>query len=289
MEIAELKNNIENKNIDNSFMIWVVNDTSSRIISDQYIKLISNILNLDVKHIDSVDEIQDDSFIVDDNLYVLDVDEWSDNFEHTNLIVLCKKTKDSRAIVFPKLEEWQVVDYVIPKLLGISRDDINELAIRYNKNFYRFINDMMMISIFNKSEQNFIYRSLLHDKYFNDITNLSIWDLSNSIIKRDISSIKNILSVIDGIDVDPLGLAKVLYSNFKTIASIQMNPNVSYKDLNISEKQFFVIKKYNCWYYTNDELVEILSFLTNIEHMFKYEGINVSELIDYILINILKG
>ena len=289
MNIEELKNSIENKDISNSFMIWKVKDESSYIIANQYYNLIADIFGLEIKYIESINDIQDESFVKDDNLYIINTTEWASKDEHENCIVICNKTKDSRAIELPQLEEWQVIDYCIPKVAGLEKLEIENLISRYNKNFYRFINDIGLISIFNKSEQKFIFEQLNKDDYFLDLSNYKIWDLSNAIIKRDVNSIKNILKVIDFIDVEPLGLAKVLYSNFKTIASIQMNPNITYKDLDISEKQFFVIKKYNCWYYTNEELIEILSLLTNIESLYKYNGITINNLIDYIIINILKG
>ena len=55
----------------------------------------------------------------------------------------------------------------------------------------------------------------------------------------------------------------------------------------MSDKQFFVVKKYNCGYYNRDQLVKIMEVLTNIEYMFKYEELPISMLIDYVVCNIL--
>ena len=66
-------------------------------------------------------------------------------------------------------------------------------------------------------------------------------------------------------------------NNFKTIASIQTNRNVTANDLDISDKQFYVIKKFNCGFYTNDQLINILKLLTNVEYLFKYGEISISE------------
>lgn len=287
MDIKELKNNIETNKLDDSFLIWLLSDDSSSIISQQYIHEISKNKNLEIKCIESINDIPDESFIIDNNLYVLKVEEWDKPESHNNCIVICNKTKDKRAIKFPKLETWQVIDYELSKLPGLTKQDLEFFIKPYENNYWRFINDMSKISIFKKEDQRLILDQMLGDGQFDSISDYKIWDLSNAIIKKDINSIKNILKVIDYIDVEPLGLAKVLYNNFKTIISIQTNPKITYKDLGISDKQFFVIKKYNCGYYSNSKLISILNLLTNIEYLFKYGELSISNLIDYMICRIV--
>lgn len=289
MEIKELKKIIENKTIDNSFKLFLESDESSRIISNQYINEISKILNLEIKYIDSIKDIPDSSFIEDNNLYVIICDEWSESQEHNNCIGICKKTKDNRAIKIPALNDWQVLDFSYKKLNGLERSTVDNLIKFYNGNYFKFLNDIDKISIFNDSQQAFIFNSLLEDGQLNSTQTYTIWDLSNAIIKKDLNTIKNILKIINDLDIEALGLAKVLYNNFKTVVSIQTNSNVSANDLNISDKQFYVIKKFNCGFYTNNQLVEILKLLTNIEYLFKYGEISINDLIDYIIVKILWG
>ena len=289
MVIEDLKLQIENKNLSDTFLIFKLKGITSEIIINQYIDLISDILNLDINFIDSINDIGDNSFIEDTNLYVLKTDEWKEtSYKHDNCIIICNKTKDERAILIPELEDWQIVDFCLSFLPGIEQEKLSTIIKKYNKNYFRFLNDFKLLACFNKSEQNIVFDLLISEGYFNDITEYTIWDLSNAVIKKDRATIKSILNVINFTDIDPMGLSKVLYSNFKNIASIQMNPKITYSDLNISDKQFFVIKKYNCGFYTKDELIEILKLLTNIEQLFKFEGVPTNLLIDYILVNILE-
>lgn len=75
MEIKELKEQIENKTIDNSFKLFLCKDESSYIIVEQYCNEIAKIFNLNIKNIESFNEIPDESFIEDNNLYIIKVDE----------------------------------------------------------------------------------------------------------------------------------------------------------------------------------------------------------------------
>ncbi len=287
MDIKELKEKLEKNDLEglNSFVFVKTDDTSDLII-DQYVTRISKILGLNKKIIEDLNEIPDDSFIIDDNLYILITDKWKLQ-NKDNCIIICKSTNDKEAIKIPSLEDWQVVDYAIPKVKGMNKQDIENLIKKYSKNYLRFINDIDKISIFNEGSQNLVYHKIVEDGMFDQISNLTIWDLSNAIIKKDTKTIVEVLKVIDYIDVEPLGLAKVLYNNFRTITSIQTNARVTAKDVGMSDKQFYVIKKYNCGFYSNDQLVKIMDLLTNVEYLFKYSELPMSSLIDYMICKIL--
>ena len=287
MDIKELKEKLEKNDLEglNSFVFVKTDDTSDLII-DQYVTRISKILGLNKKIIEDLNEIPDDSFIIDDNLYILITDKWKLQ-NKDNCIIICKSTNDKEAIKIPSLEDWQVVDYAIPKVKGMNKQDIENLVKKYSKNYLRFINDIDKISIFNEGSQNLVYHKMVEDGMFDQISNLTIWDLSNAVIKKDTKTIVEVLKVIDYIDVEPLGLAKVLYNNFRTITSIQTNARVTAKDVGMSDKQFYVIKKYNCGFYSNDQLVKIMDLLTNIEYLFKYSELPMSSLIDYMICKIL--
>lgn len=287
MDIKELKNNIINKNINETFFVWVKNDESSNIIIRQYLNKIVNILNLDgVKYIESIDEIPDNSFVIDSNLYVLITDKWESDYTHNNLIIICNKTNNKSAINIPKLDSWQVVDYAASKV-NIGIDNLTNL-IKYYNDYQLFLNDIDKLSSFENTNQYTAFTSLLEDGQFNLKSNYTIWDLSTAIIKRDINGLKSILKDIEDIDVEPLGLAKVLYNNFKNILSIQSNSAITPSDLNISDKQFYVIRKFNCGFYSNSKLIDILELLTNVEYLFKYNELPLSSLIDYMIVKILE-
>lgn len=287
MDIKGLKDKIENNKWDNDFMIWVIEDESSEIIANQYIDLICKNNNLTVKIIESINEIPDESFISDDNLYIIKTDKWELNDIHDNCIIICNKTKDKQAIKFPKLEDWQVIDFAINKVKGIEKSELENLISIYSGNYFRFLNDIDKLSIFDKSQQKLVLNQMMDDGQFSTLTNYKVWDLSNAILKKDKRLIKEVLKVIDYIDAEPLGVAKILYNNFKSILSIQINPRVTANELGISDKQLFVIKKYNCGFYTNEQLIEIMKMLTNIESLFKYGELPLDNLIDYMICKII--
>lgn len=281
MNIEKLKSNIESGIEDTRFMIWEMSDDYSEIIADQYLHKLSSLWNLDIKHIDSMDEIPDESFIEDTNLYVIKVDKWESNQTHNNCIIVCKKSRDG--IKFPKLIDWQVLDYAIAKLPGIDRQDIEWLLSIYGGNYFKFLNDVEKISIFEKGMQRLIFNKMIEDGQLDVNESLTLWDLSNAILKKDIKMIREITKIIKYLDISPLGLTTTLLNNFNTILNIQTNPRCTAKDVGVSDKQFFVIKKYNIGYYSEKQLLRILKALSNIEYMFKYDEFPLELIIDYII------
>ena len=283
-DIKVLKKQIELQDVPSTFMVWVMENEYSEIIAKQYLDEICKIRNLEVKRVDSLDEIPDESFIEDNNLYVIKVDKWESDMTHDNCVVICNR---GDGIKFPKLEDWMLVDLALAKLPGINRQDIEWLITIYNGNYWRFLNDIDKLSVFDKGSQNIMFNQMIDDHQYDSLSSITIWDLSNSILKKDLKTVKEVLRVIEYVDIDPLGLAKVLLNNFRNILNIQLNPMCKAKDVNMSDKQFFVVKKYNIGYYNRDQLIHIMKVLTNVEYMFKYGELPLSMLIDYLICEIL--
>ena len=286
--IKELKNIVENNLYNGEFIVMKLDNVNSSIIANQYIDRIARDNNLMVNYIDTVSDIVDSPFIEDNYLYVIHDDKFIFKKDHTNTIVLCNETDYENYYLIPALEDWQISDYVKYNIVkGVNQEDVDWLLTQYNKNYLKFLNDIEKIAIFEIKDQDKVFNELLADDTFADNTSLNIWDLSNGLIKKDLKLVKEVLKSIEFIDVEPIGLLTVNYKNFKNILSIQLNDKCTAKDLGISDKQFFVIKKYNCGFYSNEQLKKIFELLTNLEYMYKYYGLKQNELIDYMICKIL--
>ena len=286
--IKELKELIENKNYKGQFLVFKLLDSNSGIIAAQYIDRISRDNNLVEQYIDSINDIIESPFIEDNNLYIIHTDKFTFEKDHINTIVICNETNYPNCYEMPKLEDWQISDYVKSNIVkGCNQDDIDWLLTQYNGNYTKFLNDIDKVGIFNKEEQQKILNEFINDGLFSDNTSLNIWDLSNGLINKDINLVKEVLKFLKFIDIEPIGLLTINYKNFKNIMSIQLNDKCKAEDLGISDKQFYVIKKYNCGFYKNEQLKNIFELLTNLEYMYKYYGLQQNELVSYMICKIL--
>ena len=306
MDIKELKNKIENNTLSDDQMIWKIQDhnvwglntdESSWFIAKQYINEIAKHKGLTVKYISSWGEVAYQGFIEDDNLYVYKTEELKDYKEVKNSIIVCNKT-DKDCITFPKLEAWQFIDFIQTMISGMNKVDLEWLATQYNfsmaretwMRFFRFYNDMLKISIFPSSVQESLFNELYNDGEYSTISNLTIFDLSNAIMKKDTKLALEVLKVFPYIDSKPdLWLLSILLGSFKRVIDIQLNPTAKAEDLGMSNAQYWAVKKNNVGVYNIEELVKIYQFLTKLEYVFKMEGLSASQLVDYMVVKILGG
>jgi len=296
MNINELKVHIENNTLPDDGQVWVLEDESSSFIAKQYINIIAEQKELTIKYINSFDEIASKGFIEDDNLYIYKTDKLQAFELHDNCIIICNKTDYKDIVKIPKLEKWQFSDYLQQKVPGMNKNDIDWLLTQYEYtydrktsiNYYRLDNDLDKIAIFPESVQNNLFNQLYKDGEYNTISNLTLFDLSNALMKRDVKLALQVLKVYDYIDSKPnMLLLSILLANFKKIVDIQLNPNATAESLGMSDKQFFVIKKYNLGYYNEKQLINIYKMLTDMEYKFKFGGLSQENLADYMICKIL--
>lgn len=295
MEIKELKSQIEQKTLSDDFMIWQLEDYSSSVIAKQYYHKIAEFKNLNIKLINDFSEIGSEGFIEDDNLYIYKTDKLDNFTQHNNLIIICNKTNYKDKIKIPKLEPWQFVDYLQYKLPGMNKSDLEWLITQYEVTdsrvkeikYERLENDLDKIAIFEPALQDSIFNELYTSGEYNTISNLTIFDLTEALIKRDSKLALEVIKVFDYIDSQPhVWLLSILLNNFRNIIGVQIGNNKA-EELGISDKQLWVVKKYNCGYYDTKQLYNIYKILTNAEWLYKFGGISMDLLSDYLICQIL--
>lgn len=298
MEITELKKKIEDNDLGDNFFVFQLQDESSSYISNQYINQIAENLNLEKKFIDDVKDIPTDTgFIEDTNLYIIKTDSVpTDVTPSKNCIYVCNKTKYKEAVKFPKLEQWQFVEYINSKAPGIGKTDLEWLITKYETtnsrvkttNYFRLENDIDKIAIFDEEDQAKVFDELYSSGEYDTVSNLTIFDLSNGLLRKDIATCYEVLKVFDYIDSKPhVWLLSILLNSIRKVIFIQEGKNVTAESLGISDKQFYVIKKLNIGYYSLDKLIRIYETLTDIENKYKFGGLTQEQLADYIVCKIL--
>lgn len=293
MNIIKLKSHIENKTLDDSFLILKYTDVP--FIAKQYVDEISKFKNRQIVYVDSIDDIAENIFGDDNILYVMNTDKLVRPIKATSLnnkVIICSSIDEDilesvkdYVVDIPKLQQWQIRAYASKNLSGLSTEEVNWLS-DITKDVYRLSNEMDKISIFNKEEQSKIFRLLNDEDAYCDLNSNTIFNFTNAITKRNIKVVKNILETLETMDVEPVGVLTILYKSFKNIIDIQMSSNPTPESLNMSQKQFYAIR-YNLGKFTNSELIQIFETLTSIDKKLKSGNLPADNIIEYLLINIL--
>ena len=284
MKIEELKRSIENKTIDNSPLVLVYKDTG-RIICEQYINEISVIRGLEINYLDEEPDMSFVNLFGEDkaSLNIIFTDNYS-GVPQQNYIICCHNTSYNNAVNIPELEDWQILDYAKGVLPGVKEESVDWLCnICTDK--HRLMQEIDKIKIFDKTSQDFVFNALINSDGFGDLTNHNIFNLSNSIQKKDIKTLMEIMLKIENIDVNPIGLNNLLFNNFRDIMAIKTSPNTPPQTLGIQPKKYNALRYY-VNYFTVTQLSHILRLLVNTDQAIKSGDISVDMLTDYIITHI---
>lgn len=304
MDIKELKSLIESKQLPNiGFIIFKYEDID--FLPNQYLLEICKILNLNINYIDDISNyitIQNDIFglsNIDTLLNIFKIKSFNINnkilLEAKNLIVICNDISDdckdifsNNIVYFPKLEKWQIKDYVYSVAEGIDCKKLDNLISIYNYDIYRLDKELDKIRLFKPNERKYIYDDFEYEGLFNDASIHNIFDFSNALLKKDIPSLTSLYKEIEKIDCEPLGLVTTLYQSIRNIILIQLDPNATPESTGLPSNRFWAIKKNACGFYNRDQLLNIFELITNIDKKLKTGEISVNIIIDYIVCHMLS-
>lgn len=298
MELRELKNKILAQEA-LSFPLLFINYDNDYLIKS-YIKKIAENNSLTIKEIESIKEmvdIESGVFKEVDYLYIYNLNK-DDNLSKEQLkdykIILIsdtdRKDSDIEKVVFNKLENWQIEAYVQTLLPGLDNREVSWLCKNAKYDLWRLDNEASKLNIFDKKDQSKILMAINDDNGYVDLNELTIFNLSNAIMNKDMLGIKKVVEDIDNIDVEGTGLVTILLKNFLNIINIQTNSKATAQSLGMSEKQFRYLQYNQCNKYSNEELFNIYNFLTDIDYKLKSGLLEMTnnQLNYYVLSHIIK-
>lgn len=283
MLLRDFKKKIEDKKLSDDMII--IESIDNNFVADQYIKEISNFKQLDIFYCDSIPE-----FTLSGYLYVYKCESLENIPLLNNLIVVCNKYTGNKlndyVVTIPKLENWQIENYVINRLQGLTRDKCIWLCKSCNYNIYRLELEINKISIFNEKYHENIFKQINDYDGYSDLSSFTQYDIINAITKRDLEKIIEYLSTDN--NISPMTILYSLINSLKNIIDVQFNQNGDPKKLHMSDKQFYAIKKNSINYFRNESLIRMMEFLTSIDEKVKSGLIDSDNVLKYILINIYK-
>ncbi len=285
IDLVTLKKDIENNSLSldkNKILIFIGKDKSSEFIFDQYLHEYVNNNNLEI--IIENELTNDIEFFTANSIRIFKtkkLDQSIFNFKgwiYCNSISSSIKNKyDNNIIELPKLEEWQIIDYISTKG-NINIEQAKQLFKKYN-DLYKANIELNKLSIFNKNNFDAVRDQLFIENEY------VVFDLTNAILQRDIEKIQEIYK--SNLKVEVFVFLALLIKNFKLVIDIQLAKNSTAESLGISGKQFWAVKRYNCNKYSKDELIYIYNLLTSIDLRIKSGNITIDIVQDYIVFKIL--
>lgn len=276
MDIREVKTKIEDNTITNDPLIFLYSDC--KFICYQYIDTICKNKGLTKLNISSLSEMtSDDDFFGDGTssyLYVYDVDKLTENVteDNKNLIVITKSVPKNLSIDYteiPKLVAWQVEDYMKMRLPGLAELQIKWLCEIAKFDPFRLNNEADKLAIFPPASQGVVFDELNQENAYCDLNNLTIFNFTNAVMKKNLVTIHDVLADLKYIDIEGTGLITIFHNQFKHVIDIQLNPRSTAASLGMNPKQYNAIRYGCCGKYTPSQLINIYDFITSLDARLK--------------------
>ena len=231
------------------------------------------------------------------NLYVYKTDSLERipaKYLQNNLIIItpkllkdAEKEYDEYILRIPKLEEWQIVDYIKTVSPGLTQDEMEWLVRTYKSNMYRVELEVDKLKPFSESARQYIFEDFYVDHVFETLSEYGIFDFTNAIQSKDLQTISNILSDINHIDIEPTGLITLLCANFKKLIKVWLNKNPTPENTGLKSNQIWAINRLSRTY-TKEQLVKVFELVSDMERRLKTGEMPEELIIDYLTVKILS-
>lgn len=299
LNLNEVKTDLENNKDIDQFLIFYYEDTTD-YIPVQYAKALARIRNSEILYVNELDEINSspDPFSEPtSNLYVYKTDSLERipaKYLQNNLIIITpkllkdvEKEYDEYILRIPKLEEWQIVDYIKTVSPGLTQDEMEWLVRTYKSNMYRVELEVDKLKPFSESARQYIFEDFYVDHVFETLSEYGIFDFTNAIQGKDLKTISNILSDINHIDIEPTGLITLLCANFKKLIKVWLNKSPTPENTGLKSNQIWAINKLSRTY-TKEQLVKVFELVSDMERRLKTGEMPEELIIDYLTVKILS-
>lgn len=299
MTLPELKEALIKNQPINSVIIFKCEDEDFVPLS--YIKQWAIIRSAQVKYINDLDEIVNDSPFFDSQslqeilyIYELDYLEGLDPYykEKDNLFIICDRIKkevlnDFKDLIVevPKLENWQIKDYCSINYLGVTDEQLEWLISNCKGSIYRALNELDKLKSFPVDTRKSIFDDLRNNGQFEEAAGYTIFNLVDAIQSKDILKINEILD--SGLELNPIGLNTNLLNKFKSLIKVWLNPNPTELNTGLSSKQIWFLNNKVPKNYSRDQLIKIFNLLTSIDYKLKNGELSENLLNDYMLTQVL--
>lgn len=296
MTLIELKNYIANKTVPTEFMVFVAKDCP--FLAAQYVKAIGELAEGGTQRITSIYEPSQSSLALltvnEATVKVLQVetfDERAEDYEQfEHIIVVCDQIDKSVAkavepyvIKFPKLEEWQILDYAKTICRHVDESDLLWLVQATGVNIERVINELDKVTLFSSDEQKSIFAAIRFDTQ-TDLFKVDLFSIVNALVEGDSAVLYDFIKHNGYDGIEPVVLANRAFSSLKNIILVSQNPGLTAEDCGMSAGQFRFLK-YKYHSLNIEAIKQKLKFLTNFDLDLKTSRLEMSkrDMVNYLI------
>lgn len=261
------------------------------VISKQYINEIASILGRTICYVKTLEELRPSNSIFGDITKDLIKVCIIDSVDHPIVLdnycyVVCKKSSQN-CMVIPKLQKWQIIDYINTVLEDtLDPSQVENLYSACNGDLIWLESEIDKIRLMEKPHRKLFYELLLESGQIPTGESKTIFDFTNALLEGDVLTLSEIYSKLDRYDIEPLGVVTIIYTQLRKLIMVGFNKNPTEQNTGILEKQIYAIKK-SLYKYNSKKIIEGFQAICEAEKLLKEGTLSNKELLDYVVVTLL--
>ena len=186
----------------------------------------------------------------------------------------------------PKLEDWQIKDYVYSVAKGVEEKDLNFLLEVCKNNIYLIESELDKIKLYAEGERKYAFKSFIEEGMYSQLTNKNIFDFSTALLNHKLKDLIPLYKQLYEVDVEPLALVTILYENFRNIITCCLQKNPTERNTGLSEKRIWATKKYAPKGWNKEDIIKAFEFMCMLQPKMVSGDIPEDLLVDWIVIHL---
>ena len=128
---------------------------------------------------------------------------------------------------------------------------------------------------------------MINDGCFFDTSTFNVFNITNSVMNKDMNNLEAALKEIKSFDAEPLGVVTLLYQGFRKLIQVLLAKNPTPENTGLKLNVIYAIQKTK-QVYTKDQILRCFIELTSIDKKLKTGKLcDMKNLIDYVICKIL--
>lgn len=190
-------------------------------------------------------------------------------------------------LIFPVVEDWQIKDYVYSRCDGVETEKLDWLIELCNSNLFRLKYEADKINVFPLTQRKYLFDTFLRDGVFDDLSQYTIFNITDAIQKKDAEELGKILEELSRIDVEQVGVVTLLHNNFEKLIKVWLTNNPTSENTGIKSNQIWAIKNLpRVW--SKEQLIKIFKIICDTDNLYKSGKLPVSKILDYIILKVFS-
>ena len=209
-----------------------------------------------------------------------------------NFIVCNKIDNDTKelfndyVIEFPKLESWQVADFLYSNVPGADKEKLDYILRITKGDPYRLSLEIDKLNLYSENMRKKVLDDFIKDNVFSDMGEYTTLNLISAITSKKSEDIGKIYNDLKTLSSEYMGFHSLLCGNFMKIVKVWMSNNPTEQTTGMKSNQIYAINKLQRTY-SKESLIKILDFLCKVDYNIKEGNLPSDIASDYMMMKVL--